>query len=96
MEWLIFYCKTCISSDCNLTASHKFPNEQLLYCTKHKLDGMISTKQLICIHNDCKTIAYFNMPNKTKALYCTKHKLNGMVNIKSKTCIIDDCKTTKL
>ena len=63
-----------------------------LYCSNHKLEGMINVKHETCIHEGCNISPAFNKENETKALYCSKHKIEGMINIISHTCIHEGCK----
>ena len=63
-----------------------------MYCSKHKIEGMINVKSHTCIHEGCKIIPVFNNEGETKVLYCSKHKIEGMVNIIDKTCIYEGCK----
>ena len=58
-----------------------------LYCSTHKLDGMVNVKDKTCIHPGCTIIPNYNKPGETKAFYCLKHKLDNMVNVKKKICI---------
>ena len=44
----------------------------------------------ICVQDECKTRANFNVEGETTGLYCSKHKLDDMVNVKDKRCL--DCK----
>jgi hypothetical protein len=63
-----------------------------LYCSAHKLDGMVNVKSATCIHPNCKVQPTYNVEGETKALYCSAHKLDGMVDVKSATCIHSNCK----
>jgi hypothetical protein len=63
-----------------------------LYCSKHKLEGMVDVKDKTCIYEGCKIRPYYNKKGSTKALYCSKHKIEGMVDVKNKTCIHEGCK----
>jgi hypothetical protein len=63
-----------------------------LYCSKHKLDGMVNVVNNRCIKDDCKKQPIYNNEGETKGLYCSKHKLDGMVDVKNTRCIKDDCK----
>ena len=56
-----------------------------LYCSKHKLEGMVDVKDKTCIYEGCKIRPYYNKKGSTKALYCSKHKMEGMVDVKNKT-----------
>jgi len=66
--------------------------KKALYCSTHKLEGMINVKDKTCIYPNCKTRPIYNIENEKKALYCYTHKLEGMVDIKHKTCIYPNCK----
>ena len=46
-----------------------------LYCSSHKLEGMVNVKHTKCIHPNCKTISTFNMEGQKTPLYCLTHKL---------------------
>jgi hypothetical protein len=46
-----------------------------------------------CIHENCKTIPYYNIPGVKNGLYCATHKLEGMEDVGSITCIYENCKT---
>jgi hypothetical protein len=84
----------CIHPNCKTQPCFNVEGEtKALYCSVHKLDGMIDVKHKTCIHINCKTRPGFNVEGETKALYCLLHKLDGMVDIKSKTCIHINCKT---
>ena len=63
-----------------------------LYCSAHKLDGMVDVKSPTCIHEGCKTRPVFNTEGEAKGLYCSAHKLDGMVDVKNPTCIYEGCK----
>ena len=85
--------KTCIHEGCKIIPS--YTNEgstKALYCSTHKLEGMINIISSTCIHEGCKIQPVFNKEGSTKALYCSTHKLEGMVDVKNKTCIYEGCK----
>ncbi len=58
---------------------------------KHKLDGMINVKDIICIEKDCIHIASFNYKDEVVVKYCKLHKLVGMIDIKNRRCKEDEC-----
>ena len=62
-------------------------SDKAIYCSKHKLIGMVDVKSKTCIHLDCKIRPTYNKEGSKTALYCLEHKLVDMVNVKSKTCI---------
>jgi len=64
-----------------------------LYCSQHKLEGMVDVKNKTCIHEGCKIRPTYNVEGKKKALYCSQHKLEGMVDVKHETCKSDWCLT---
>jgi hypothetical protein len=89
--------KKCIHQNCNIRPAFNNEGEKkALYCTIHKVEGMINIKSKNCIHQDCKKIPVFNNEDEKKGLYCAKHKVEGMVDVKSKTCIHQDCKKQAL
>ena len=84
---------TCIHEGCKTRpAFNKQGETNALYCSAHKLDGMVDVIHPTCIHEGCKKQPTFNKQCETKALYCSAHKLDGMVNVKSPTCIHEGCK----
>jgi hypothetical protein len=84
----------CIYPECKTRpAYNKEGDTKGLYCSVHKLEGMVDVKHKTCIHEGCKTQPAYNKEGDTKGLYCNEHKLEGMVNVKSKTCIHPGCKT---
>ena len=87
-------CKRCIHEGCKKQPHFNIEGENnALYCSAHKLDGMINIKSKRCIHEGCKTYANFNIEGENIALYCSVHKLDGMIDIKHKKCIHPECKT---
>ena len=90
---LIIFDKMCKENGCKIYACFNFVNEKKkLYCSQHKLDGMVNVRDKTCIYLDCKVIPGFNLEGESKALYCSSHKLDGMVDVKHKTCIYLNCK----
>ena len=95
--------KTCIHPECKILPSYNKEDEtKALYCSIHKLDGMVNIcEKRKCTHEEngsiCKKRASFNKEGEKKALYCSIHKLEGMVNVISKRCIHEEngiiCKT---
>ena len=41
-----------------------------IYCSTHKLDGMVNVKSPTCIHAGCKKQPNYNTEGKMNALYC--------------------------
>ena len=79
----------CVKDGCEKHSIYNFEGEtKPIYCSTHKLDGMVNVKNKRCL--DCKKQPYFNFEGETKAIYCNDHKLDGMVNVKDKRC--RDCK----
>ena len=64
-----------------------------MYCSIHKLDGMINVGQKNCLYNGCKTQPAFNFEEETCGLYCSLHKLDGMIIVTHKTCKTFLCST---
>lgn len=85
--------KTCIHIGCETLPTYNNRGEtKRLYCTNHKLEGMVNVKSKTCIYEGCETRPGFNNEGETKALYCANHKLEGMVDVKHKPCIHERCK----
>jgi len=83
----------CIYPDCKIRPHYNTAGvTKALYCSNHKLEGMVDVKNKTCIHPECKVIPVYNTAGETKALYCSNHKLEGMVNVKDKPCIHEGCK----
>ena len=85
----------CIYEDCIVRPYYNNIGEtKALYCSQHRLEGMINVLIKHCIYEGCNTIPLYNYykEGERKGLYCAKHKLEGMVDIKNKTCIYNNCK----
>jgi hypothetical protein len=86
--------KTCIHPECRKQPVYNTEGESKpMYCSAHKLEGMVDVKHVTCIHPNCKTRPAFNTEGVKKALYCSAHKLENMINVVNKTCIHPECKT---
>jgi hypothetical protein len=84
----------CKFDNCFKCPNYNYQGEKKrLYCSSHKLEGMIDVKNKICENNDCIKLPVFNYLNAQKPRFCNSHKLTGMVNVKDKTCEIDNCTT---
>ena len=85
--------KTCIHEGCKIRPNYNKEGEiKGLYCSNHKIEGMINVISQTCIHYGCKTRPIYNVEGQIKSLYCLKHKIEGMVDIINKTCIHEGCK----
>jgi len=84
----------CRNGNCKIQPHFNFEGEiKGLYCSIHKLDGMVDVVHKTCIHLNCKTRPQFNVEGEIKGLYCSIHKLDGMDDVTHKTCIHLNCKT---
>ena len=84
----------CIHDGCKTRPIYNNEGEtKALYCSEHKLEGMVDVKNKTCIHNECKTRPTYNKEGEIKALYCLEHKKDGMVDVKNNTCAHEGCKT---
>lgn len=87
----------CKFENCNKYPTYNFEGEKKrLYCSLHKLQGMIDVKTKNCENYLCSSLPSFNYPNEQKYRFCSKHKLDGMVDIKSKKCEFVGCKTVPI
>ena len=84
----------CIHEGCKTQPIYNVEGQsKALYCSQHKLKGMVDVKHKTCIHEGCKTQPNYNVEGQSKALYCSQHKLEGMVDVKHKTCKSEWCST---
>jgi hypothetical protein len=83
----------CIHEGCKVQSVYNKEGERKgLYCSTHKLDGMVDVHSKRCIHKGCKVRPNYNKEGERKTLYCADHKQDGMVDVKHKTCIREGCK----
>ncbi len=77
--------KICANPGCTIQPSYNFKGKPTLYCSKHKLDGMVDLVSKKCIEPGCDKCASFNTykEGEKKPEYCGIHKKEGMINIKS-------------
>ena len=59
-----------INENCKKTPSFNILGESPIYCSEHKKDNMINTKNKLCIEIDCKTLANYNYEDEKKPIYC--------------------------
>ena len=84
----------CKSEGCKTIPTYNVEGEtKALYCSAHKLKGMVDVKHKTCKSDGCKTRPTYNVEWKTKALYCSTHRLDGMIDVKNITCKSEGCKT---
>jgi hypothetical protein len=77
----------CKDADCKKQASYNVEGKKSgLYCSNHKLEGMMNVTSKKCIHEGCKIRANYNKEGEKEALYCASHKKDGMVDVKTKRC----------
>jgi hypothetical protein len=78
----------CLHRGCKTRATFNVSGETKgLYCSAHKLQGMVDVKNVRCNHEMCNKQPVFNVSGRTKGLYCLAHKLQGMVDVVSKCCV---------
>jgi hypothetical protein len=86
--------KMCNSPNCKIRPNFNYEGEKkAIYCSTHKIKGMIDIKGKKCIYEGCQTHSLFNFQREIKTLYCSKHKLEGMIDLKSKKCVHEGCQT---
>ncbi|BDA48024.1 hypothetical protein COCOBI_11-2810 [Coccomyxa sp. Obi] len=86
--------RSCMhAAGCNSRSSFNYPEQQGgLYCSKHRLEGMINVRNKPCLHPGCQKQPCFNRPGTTVGLYCGDHRLPDHVNVKQKQCHQAGCK----
>ena len=84
----------CIHEGCKIQPFFNKEGEtKPLYCSSHKLEGMVDIIHKTCIHEGCKIRPAFNKEGETKELYCSAHKLEGMIDVVSPKCKSNLCFT---
>ena len=84
--------RLCKENNCKIRPNFNIEGETKgLYCSQHKLEGMIDVLSKKCIFQSCKRLPNFNIQGETTALYCCEHKTAEMINVMSKKCIYDNC-----
>jgi hypothetical protein len=84
----------CNNINCKTRPTFNYENEKkAIYCSIHKLEGMIDVISKTCLYEGCKKQPTFNYENEKIAIYCVKHKLEDMIDIKNKKCLHEGCKT---
>ena len=53
-----------------------------LYCSKHKLEGMVNVTHKRCEQEGCMKSASFNIPTSKYRRFCSRHKLPGMIYVR--------------
>jgi len=85
--------RICIHEGCKIRANFNKEGETKgIYCSTHKLEGMMNVISPTCIHEGCKKIPSYNREDQRKGIYCAQHKMEGMVDVITPTCIHEGCK----
>jgi len=85
----------CTESICNKNAYfNAIGQTKGLYCSSHKLEGMVNVVDKLC--ESCDKRAIYNHPGHTKGKYCMAHQNTGMINVKLKRCAELGCYTTPI
>lgn len=62
--------KECKFKECKTIACFNIKGESKgIYCSLHKLDGMVDVKNKKCIHNGCEKHPIYNKEGEKTALY---------------------------
>lgn len=80
----------CKHNGCEKKSSSNFPGQKAMYCTTHKLSGMVNVKSRMCNHEGCCKDPSFALPGQ-KRMYCLAHKLDKMIYVKSHMCVNEGC-----
>ncbi|CAL8462977.1 g2511 [Coccomyxa elongata] len=80
--------RSCMhAAGCSSRSSFNYPEQQGgLFCSKHRLEGMINVRNKPCLHPGCQKQPCFNRPGTTVGLYCGDHRSPDHVNVKQKYC----------
>lgn len=89
----VIYNKKCEHEGCKLRPSFNYEgSKNRLYCTTHKLDGMVCIDGIFCQYPDCKINANYNYEG-LKPIYCVTHKKTDMIDVCSPHCKTPLCYT---
>lgn len=84
----------CKGPECKKQAGFNYPGvKPLLYCSDHKLDGMVNMNGTMCVTCQASSVyrqGVFGIIGERKR-YCGDHKSPDMTNVKAKRCT--KCKT---
>ena len=85
--------RICIHKGCKIRSNFNKEGETKgIYCSPHKLEGMVNVITPTCIHEGCKKIPAYNQEGETKGVYCAEHKKEMMVDVITPTCIQEGCR----
>jgi hypothetical protein len=83
--------KECKVDNCTFIPSYNFSDKKNgVYCSIHKLKGMVNVISKRCFHENCNKRPSFNFENEVP-IYCYDHKLDGMVNVANSKCHHENC-----
>lgn len=84
----------CIFENCYKYPNYNYSGEKKrLYCSLHKLDGMIDVKNKMCENVNCNRLPSFNYEKIKTPQFCALHKAINMINVKDRTCNFNGCNT---
>ena len=76
----------CIFLNCKISPNFNIVgNTKRLYCSTHKLDGMVSVSSKKCGYLNCDVRPSFNFEG-LPAKYCLQCKENDMIDVFHKKC----------
>jgi hypothetical protein len=85
--------KRCLHLGCDSQPSFNQPGGKGLYCSSHKLEGMIDVKSKRCENVECNLLnPLFDLPGG-KGRFCKIHHMEGMIDVKHTGCAYQGCAT---
>ena len=66
-----------------------------IYCSQHKLAGMVNVRSGKCNEDGCTIRPNFNHQGVRGGVYCNTHKKEGMVNVNVKRCKVEGNSSTQ-
>ena len=79
--------KKCAEEGCQTRSRYNIPGQSTIYCSKHKLPGMVPYPTKQCQEQDCHNLAIYGTQ---KANWCFQHKDSDDHNLYEKKCSMCD------
>ena len=84
--------KKCSETGCNKQPNYNYEGKTKgLYCSEHKLDGMVNVKHKRCSETGCNIRPNYGLPGH-QATRCKTHILEGMISQPKRLCYTKDCR----
>ena len=82
--------RKCKQDECVIHPTFGYQGQRPLFCSSHRLEGMLDVISKICQNDGCNKNAAYGY-EKGQRKYCATHRLEGMLDVKNKRCRSDQC-----